>query len=1546
MASANNRHGMHARRKRLRQEILEPRLLLTGPWTNPLDPLDVTGEGRVTARDALAIVNKLPLVRQVGSPQLDDLLPPPILGRRAGSDRASMFYDTTEDGRLTARDALVIVNGLRDPVSTVDHSEIPDQTDVIGQDAAILSFVEDFASAAGVLTESDVDVFRIQPTRQRVAVDLLSDDDERLADVRVIDQNRNEVARASQRPGREIAEGFEFTAIPNQDYFVVVEAAAGATVSDYDYSIEAYQYEANQWAPASDSRVGSDAHGDDSEHATSLALEDGFARASSHIDRVGDRDVFAVTPQQDRLSIESFGIEPSRFEVAIRVTDAQGRQRQPISRTGGAHVVATTPGEALFVTVTGSADGTGQYVLDVHEYRRAESSEDLDDASIESATPLEVSGDGLELLRTIGEPGDVDFFRFRSPEVGLHHVFLAVRGRDGLDVGFQVFDDDGQVVDTSSDSWASQHDWVELFNVDRDRDYFVRVSADDAATGEYTITVGFLNGPVEPLLGSRLDAALGDDIHTSSFDAATVVDVDDRWQVQSNIDFPDDEDLFEVRLQQEAAAISISGVANRLQVFDDQFHLVSPVNAIVRDGVIRAGTFVRGDSGSLFVRVAGGSLTGNYTLEISGVDAPAGTGRTEPAPDAELGHDLHGDDFENATQLASGVEARVRSNLDSAADVDVFELPVTTDLTSLEVLGRGVILEVFDSQEQRLTPLDRVAWNRQTEETVSGVFDTSGLGSVYVRVHSPNDLTGRYELISAAATAEDPVGDTLATASDWDIDEGTIELRQRLESSTDVDVYRIPNALPGSVLVIGVDQIQLELFDESGQRLAKNNVVSLSGGQSDTGFFEATPGTYLYLRVSSTVGATGSYSLGLLLNGAVPAELPDFDPFNPVAAAVPADSTLGDDVHGDEPEHATRLGYADVIRTSHVDRAGDLDVYRIRASGDVAISLQSDDLTEPRLRVLDDRGVELVPDIHSAAGTVGIGLLRESILEPGEESADLWIEVSAGETETGAYTLLHSNFSGSTELRNLRYTLGPEDDDDRLRQALVLEPFQLDSILGIDEHGERYEDATPIELTGVPVDVSSFIDEPDDRDAFRFTARYPEALVTLQGSGFPTSGRPTFELFDREGNPVAASAERVHDLYEARAAQLQVGREYMVMVSGAANSRLSFYQLQIQPLAGIHEIIGQERVTDLEFADNSVRKSGEIVEAGQVDLYRFSSSRPHLRADLRGSRDLRMQFIAAPSGEALTPISQRRLVAVLPGQFDNATHELYVAVWAADSAGRSLSGEYELSLSIDGGPEIEGEDTHAASFDEATELDFEKSTVVRAELNTADDVDTFRLTAQATRLTAVLQPDLGFHSLETIAYELFDAEGERVAPRVSALPEERPIAFEAIRVYDTVPGAEYFLSVANTSPNPNAGSLRIAWHGADGDLHGDLPTNATPLLLRPGLHGITSVSGAINPSDDVDLFALAPLDTASSGSAVSIHLRENSFLSQSASESTPLRLQIVNEAGETLFEGSGPTVVAVLEVDPEWKLFARVSSDASEEVHYLLAAILLDGDRL
>ena len=91
------------RRRRLRVEKLAQRTLLAADWSNPDEAADVNDDDRVSALDALLVINHLNKEEASGEPITEESNP--LLGR-------DFYPDVNADGRVTALDALRVVNSI------------------------------------------------------------------------------------------------------------------------------------------------------------------------------------------------------------------------------------------------------------------------------------------------------------------------------------------------------------------------------------------------------------------------------------------------------------------------------------------------------------------------------------------------------------------------------------------------------------------------------------------------------------------------------------------------------------------------------------------------------------------------------------------------------------------------------------------------------------------------------------------------------------------------------------------------------------------------------------------------------------------------------------------------------------------------------------------------------------------------------------------------------------------------------------------------------------------------------------------------------------------------------------------------------------------------------------------------------------------------------------------------------------------------------------------------------------------------------------------
>ena len=111
------RYSLLAKRNRLLLlEQLEDRRLLFADWQNPDQPLDVSRDGQVTARDALLLVNALNRAVLDDSHGYDLPIHPVFGGQQPP------YYDVSGDGRLSSADLQLVINSLNAHARSSLHS--------------------------------------------------------------------------------------------------------------------------------------------------------------------------------------------------------------------------------------------------------------------------------------------------------------------------------------------------------------------------------------------------------------------------------------------------------------------------------------------------------------------------------------------------------------------------------------------------------------------------------------------------------------------------------------------------------------------------------------------------------------------------------------------------------------------------------------------------------------------------------------------------------------------------------------------------------------------------------------------------------------------------------------------------------------------------------------------------------------------------------------------------------------------------------------------------------------------------------------------------------------------------------------------------------------------------------------------------------------------------------------------------------------------------------------------------------------------------------
>lgn len=374
------------RQRRLSLELLEGRhLLAASPWTNPLDPHDATGDGEITARDALVIIN------QISRDHVKGLISvaPPILGP-AGVGK-SFHFDTTGDGRITALDALRSINHMAKDRALAEGDQVVDPSPPPTDRAGIVDLVlsDGFARSSRSLSSAEPrDVFRFVADSAHVAIDTSSVADESLADIVVLDESGAEIARGSQLGHRSPSEGIKFPTTVGRTYQIVVELMPGATSSEqsaavpFSYTLDVLQFDLQRWPGVTisnvhgyqwienlgpDSELGDDIHGDDPDDATLVRPFNQEIAFESHIDSEVDVDWFRVPVASNAVHV---GVEGSEtpLDFVIDVFDA-GLHRiepttslaQPGQAMAGPYLVDRS--DEVFLRLHSKTGAVGQYAF-------------------------------------------------------------------------------------------------------------------------------------------------------------------------------------------------------------------------------------------------------------------------------------------------------------------------------------------------------------------------------------------------------------------------------------------------------------------------------------------------------------------------------------------------------------------------------------------------------------------------------------------------------------------------------------------------------------------------------------------------------------------------------------------------------------------------------------------------------------------------------------------------------------------------------------------------------------------------------------------------------------------------------------------------------------------------------------------------------------------------------------------------------------------------------------------------------------------------------
>ncbi|MCA9197974.1 MAG: hypothetical protein KDA87_10565, partial [Planctomycetales bacterium] len=167
----------------------------------------------------------------------------------------------------------------------------------------------------------------------------------------------------------------------------------------------------------------------------------------------------------------------------------------------------------------------------------------------------------------------------------------------------------------------------------------------------------------------------------------------------------------------------------------------------------------------------------------------------------------------------------------------------------------------------------------------------------------------------------DQIGDN---ATRLDFAGGAVILNSGIDTPGDVDSFQFV-AQSTELLVDVFDPVQnfnLQVLDQDGAVVS--NAWDVEEGQAaGPGLYFLETGATYFVTVSSSTGETGEYLFHLIHQF-----IPD-EPWRPAP-----DSALGEDIHGDSPNDATKLtvdGYT--VVDSFIDEANDIDVFEFTSTG-------------------------------------------------------------------------------------------------------------------------------------------------------------------------------------------------------------------------------------------------------------------------------------------------------------------------------------------------------------------------------------------------------------------------------------------------------------------------------------------------------------------------------------------------------------------------------------------------------------------------------------
>lgn len=653
--------------------------------------------------------------------------------------------------------------------------------------------------------------------------------------------------------------------------------------------------------------------------------------------------------------------------------------------------------------------------------------------------------------------------------------------------------------------------------------------------------------------------------------------------------------------------------------------------------------------------------------------------------------------------------------------------------------------------------------------------------------------------------ADSSNGSTLLRSVD-----GQIGFESHIDRAGDVDWFTVEaetNAI--HLEVRSADgQIFYQVFDTAGNETMP--VASLTGSGVSTASTYLTGGSNrLLVRIDGDVGRyafeisdTGYYPNSIAGRSTDSGGVVNVDRLEANARMIVAnyqassldvspDSNHGDDLHRDSPMAATPWSAdANHTRSSFIDVAGDRDMFRVyNMGGVISFSVHSDEISNIELNAFDHEGNSIAAIREQTGdGVYGFDLgsydFPSYLDSSGRTRNGIFVQVSAGSGQTGQYTIVRN---GKGLHGVLVDALPTEEWAEHVKTQTARSLGRNGDIIGFDAHGADIQTATNVELAAPVVSVSSFLDSPTDKDAFRFTAKTDEIVLAVELHGdLARFDEGAVTLFDASGNrldafrPGTTATTRHSGLERSGYYRVVPGSEYVAIVSAEGESAFGRYLVSVESVGHVETFLDVDSAIDVTFSRDhlfrGVQISKHVAEVGgfltndnPVDLYRFSTDAIDTKITVDGFGPFEMQLYDLTTGDKINQETDFRWIEeTLPGANDNLVRDYLLAVWNPGPDAEYLIDIDLISHTIEDIDSV-GDTAETATFVDVSEQHVSphmvsKSASFHLFLGSSQDVDVYRIVANnsVTNVSTIWRDNTWTRS-QHLKVELVDSEGTPVS---------------------------------------------------------------------------------------------------------------------------------------------------------------------------------------